>query len=389
MIKLLIKRFIPSAENSSDPVLRQQYCMLSGILGMVCNLVLFAIKLSAGLIMGSIAVQSDAFNNLSDLGTSAVTLVGAKMSSRSPDKEHPFGHGRIEYITALIISFVILFMGFELGKNSLSKLFSPEKVVFSLPILLLLCLSVAIKLWMFSYNRYLGRISGSDVIRAASADSISDVYATLAVILSTVLGHFISFPFDAVAGILVSALILYNGFCLAKDTISTLLGRPPEPELVQQLKTLLMQAENVVGIHDLIVHDYGPGRVFASVHAEVPDTVDIVRKHEIIDEAETRIQEQTGITIVIHMDPISTQCEKTNRIHKAAEEILSSINPACSLHDFRITDGENQINVLFDLAVPAQFKPHQKQAICDELTKKLQQMDSRYQIKIHMDDLFI
>lgn len=381
--------FLCAASDQKDPQVRRRMCMLSGAVGMAANLVLFIIKFSVGLFMGSVAVRSDAFNNLTDLGTSAVTLIGAKMSGRAPDKEHPFGHGRIEYITALIISFLILFMGFELARESFYKLFERESVRFSAVTLSLLAISVLIKLGMYLYNRALAKRSDSDVIRAAQTDCLSDACATTAVIISAVLEHFINFPFDAVAGIAVSVLIAYNGYRLASDTISTLLGRPPEPKLVSEIEKLILEGENIVGLHDLIVHDYGPGRIFASVHAEVPDTVDIVRMHEIVDAIEAKILEITGVVTVIHTDPISTSCDLTNLMRASAAAIVHSVEPSCSLHDFRITDGESNINVLFDLAIPADIPARRKGEIKAEVTRQIEALDERYQVKIHIDDLFV
>ncbi|MBO4265050.1 MAG: cation transporter [Clostridia bacterium] len=389
MIKLIAKLFIKNHNAPKDPEVRESYCTLSGILGIICNVVLFAVKLLVGTAVGSVAVTSDAFNNLADLGSSVVGLVGTKMSRKKPDRDHPFGHGRIEYISALIISFLILIMAFELGTSSVQKLFSPSEVNIDLVPLILLILSVGVKLWMYSYNRYIGKITDAQTVKAVSKDSLSDVLSTSVVIISAVASKYVpAFPLDAVCGLLVSLLIAKNGIGLVFETIRPLLGTPPTKETVDTLSRLICDAENVVGIHDLIVHDYGPGRVFASVHAEVPDTVNIVSMHEIIDMTEMKVLDETGIELVIHMDPISTECEKTVSMRENAKEILRSLSPECSLHDFRITDGEENINVLFDLAVPADMPASERGSLVSALERELKKCDPRYAVKIHIDDLF-
>lgn len=360
MIKLIIRKYIKDSENVTDSCVRARYGILGGILGVICNLILFGIKLTAGLLMNSIAVISDAVNNLSDTGSSLVTIIGTKLSSGIPDKEHPYGHGRMEYISSLIIAFIIELAGFELLKSSFGKILHPEKVDFDPVIIIILSLSVLIKLWMFSYNRYMGRITGSSVLSAAASDSLNDVISTAAIILSTVIGEITSFPIDGYAGFAVSLLIMRSGIDIARSTIDRLIGSPPDKELTDKIKCILTETEGITGVHDLIIHDYGPGRIMASAHAEVSDTADIVEIHEIIDETENRILTELGVEIVLHTDPVSTLNEKVRFYRSAVEKIVSEENPLCSIHDFRITDGKNRINLIFDLAIPFDIPPAER-----------------------------
>ena len=331
MIKLLIKCFIKNNENTSDKHVREKYGVLSGVLGIICNLVLFGVKLVIGNLMNSIAITSDAFNNLSDCGASVVSVISAKMSNMHPDAEHPFGHGRIEYISSLIVSFIIILVGFELLKNSLSKLFQPSGVNFSVTLLCILGLSALIKLWMFSYNRYIGKKIDSAVVRATATDSINDVLSSAVIIISVAVGRFVDFPLDAVMGMIVSCIIMYAGFKIAKETIDVLLGMPPSKELLNSVKTEIMSEDNIYDIHDLVVHDYGPGRIMASVHAEVPYDADIVSVHETIDRIEKNVLENCGIQLVIHMDPVNTKCEKTNQFKNMVTDIITQIDAVASV----------------------------------------------------------
>ena len=316
MIRLIVSKVIRDAENTQDKHVRERYGVLSGALGVLCNTLLFLTKLIIGVLMNSIAIISDAFNNFSDMGSSLVSIIGAKMSNKRPDKEHPFGHGRIEYISSFIISFLIMTVGLELAKSSVDKILHPQPVEFSWALTGILTLSILIKVWMFSYNRYLGRKINSTVLAATAKDSLNDVIATSAVIVSTVIGSFVSFPVDGIIGLLVSVLVMYTGFGIAKETVGILLGTPPSKELVEKIRDEVLKNEEIKGIHDLIVHDYGPGRVMASLHAEVPDDINIVKIHEAIDETEQRIQRELGIEVVIHMDPIAQHCEETDRLKK-------------------------------------------------------------------------
>ncbi|MBE0451739.1 MAG: cation transporter [Clostridia bacterium] len=304
MIRFLIKKFVKDYKNTEEKSVRESYGVLSGVLGIICNLFLFGVKLTIGLIMNSIAITSDAFNNLSDTGSSIITILGAKLSNRVPDEEHPFGHGRFEYISSLIIAFIIILVGFELLKSSFDKILNPEKVEFNWILILILSMSILIKVWMYFYNRYIGNAIGSKVNQAAAYDSLNDVVATSAVILTTIVGKFIAFPIDGIAGLIVSLLIMYTGYGVAKDTVNVLLGMSPSSETVDKIHDQILECDYIEGVHDLKVHDYGPGRTIASVHVEMSDTISIVKAHTEIDRVEKRILNELGIDIVIHVDPM-------------------------------------------------------------------------------------
>lgn len=388
MIKLLVKWFIKDSENTGDKHVREKYGVLSGVLGIVCNLFLFCVKLVIGTVMNSMAITSDAFNNLSDCGTSVVSVISAKMSNMHPDSEHPFGHGRIEYVSSLIVSFIIILVGFELLKSSSQKLMHPAEVNFSLPLLCILALSMFVKLWMFSYNRYIGNKINSAVVKATASDSINDVLSTTVIIISVVAGKFVSFPLDAVMGIFVSCIIMYTGFKIAKETIDVLLGMPPSKELVEMVKTEILSGENIYDIHDLVVHDYGPGRIMASVHAEVPYDADIVSVHETIDHIEKSVLENCGVQLVIHMDPVNAGCEKTNCFKQMVTEIISHIDGDLSIHDFRMTDGENHINLIFDMVVPGSWNNAKREKTVELIKTTIHENDSRCDAVINIDTDF-
>lgn len=304
MIRILIKIFVKDYKNTENKTVREAYGVLSGVVGIICNLFLFGVKLTIGLFMNSIAITSDAFNNLSDTGSSLITILGAKLSNRVPDEEHPFGHGRFEYISSLLIAFIIMLVGFELLKSSFDKILNPEKVEFNWILILILSLSILIKIWMYFYNRYIGKAIGSKVNQAAAYDSLNDVVATSAIILTTIVGKFIDFPIDGIAGLVVSFIIMLTGYGVAKDTVNVLLGMSPSSEIVDKIHDRILECDFIEGVHDLKVHDYGPGRIIASVHVEMSDTISIVKAHNEIDKVEKRIHKELGIDIVIHVDPM-------------------------------------------------------------------------------------
>lgn len=389
MIRLLIQAFIPDAENTQDKQVRERYCVLSGAVGIACNLLLFAVKLTIGALMHSIGILSDAFNNLSDMGSSLISLLSAKLSSRRPDREHPFGHGRIEYIAAFVISFLILLVGFELARNSLDKILHPSPVEFSWLLIGILALSTLVKVWMFSYNRYIGRKIGSAVVEATARDSLGDVIATGAVIVSTAAGAFLPFSIDGFVGLAVSLLVMYTGFGIAKDMVGMLLGGRPSPELVQDIERITRESPEILGVHDLIVHDYGPGRVMASLHAEVADTSDLVKIHEVIDAAERRLRDRLGVEVVIHMDPISQDDEEVARLRALTAGIVEAAGAGLSFHDFRVVRGEARINLVFDLVVPYEYTPEQARAVRDSIADALAQADPRFAAVIELDHQYV
>jgi len=304
LIKLLIKRYVKDYQNVTDTRVRESYGVLSGTIGIFCNLFLFIVKISTGLFINSIAVISDAFNNLSDLGSSLISIFGVKLSSRPPDKEHPHGHGRYEYITSLTVSFIIFGVGLELLRNSFQKVIKPNEVLFNPITVSLLVISVLVKLWMFSYNRYISKVINSEINKATACDSLNDAIATSAIIAGTLLGRVVNFPFDGVLGLVISALIMYSGFGIAKNSVNLLLGLCPDQELIDNINSYVLNGKGIKGVHDLKVHDYGPGRISASIHAEVSDGANIVEIHSEIDEIEQKIKNELGVDIVIHMDPV-------------------------------------------------------------------------------------
>lgn len=386
MIKILLKKFCKE-ECGDETEQRTKYSVFAGILGIICNLFLFAVKLGVGASMSSIAIISDAFNNLSDTGSSAVTIIGAKLSSKKPDKEHPLGHGRIEYISSLIVSFIIMLVGFELLKTSASKIFNPRAVVLNGVLISILLVSLPVKLWMYSYNRYIGRIINSGILFATAKDCINDVIATSAVILSSVVGKLISFPqLDGIVGTIVSFLIMYSGFKISLDTIGLLLGAAPQKETIENIRKFVLDAPGVVGVHDLIVHDYGPGRILASVHAEVPDNCNVVEIHEVIDALEHRIERELGIHIVVHMDPISVNCEKTTDMRNMILQVVKGIDERMNIHDFRMTDGANNINFIFDIEVP--IETENPEAVKTMVAAKIKEMDERFNAVIDLDFIY-
>ncbi len=353
MTNLIIRHWIKDYENVNDKKVRESYMVVSGVVGIICNLFLFSSKLAVGLISNSIAVISDAFNNLTDMGSSLVSILGAKLSGSPPDEEHPHGHGRFEYIASLVIAFIIFGVGFELLRDSYDQMKNPEKVIFSYVTVAILGLSVMIKLWMFSYNIYIARKIKSSINKGVAYDSLNDSIATTFVIVSMMVGRFWDFPIDGLAGMAISLFILYAGFDIARDTVNLLLGSAPDPEVAARINQIVSAGKHVVGTHDLEIHDYGPNRVVASIHAEVPDDKNIVEVHSSIDTLESQIILELGIDIVIHMDPISTDTNKITRVRSEVDACISDLVQELRIQNFRIAQGEDKIIVIFDLEILA------------------------------------
>ncbi len=384
MTGYLMRRFIRDYEDTENPQVRQQYGALSGGVGILLNLLLFLGKLAAGLLTGAISVTADAFNNLSDAASSVVTLIGFRLAGQKADAGHPFGHGRIEYLAGLIVSLLILLVGFELGKSSVEKLLHPEVVELSLLTVGILAVSVAVKLWMSVFNRKLGRAADSASLRATAADSLSDAVATSVVLLGLVVGHFTNLAIDGWAGLLVALFILRAGFGAAKDTLNPLLGQPPSPELVEGVSGVILGHSQIVGIHDLIIHDYGPGRRMMSVHAEVDARSDMLEAHDIIDHIERELGERFHLEAVIHMDPVILDDVELTRVKELAARLARQIDPRLSIHDFRLTAGPLPSNLLFVLEAP--YEPgYNDQQIAEKLKEKLQAADKRYFAVIQVD----
>lgn len=356
MVNLLAKLFIKDRNNINSPEVRRKYGVLCGALGIALNVLLFVLKLFAGTVSGSVAVTADAFNNISDAGSSAVTMVGFRLAGKNPDPEHPFGHGRIEYISGLIVAMLIFVMGFELITSSVNAILSPEKTELTLVSVLILVFSMLIKLYMFIYNRACGKKLGSAAMKATASDSIGDTAATLAVLISLIVSHYTDLMIDGYVGLLVALFILYAGYNAAKETIEPLLGLRPEKELVDEIEALVLSKEPISGVHDLILHDYGPGRRFLSLHAEVPMDEDILYMHDVVDNVEIEIFERFGIEAVIHTDPIDTRNPHLNEIKATVKGFLDGLGENMRAHDFRIVPGQTHTNIVFDIVVPADSK---------------------------------
>ena len=355
MTSLLARLFL-KPEGRDEAALRKGYGILCGAVGIGLNVLLFAGKFFAGTLSGSIAITADAFNNLSDAGSSFVTLLGFQLAGQKPDSDHPFGHGRIEYLSGLAVAMLIILMGFELAKSSLDKILHPAPVDSSWLVIAILCVSICVKLYMSFYNRSLGKQLNAPAMLATAADSLSDSVATTAVLIATLVGRFSGLMIDGWCGILVAAFILWSGFNAAKDTVNPLLGTPPTHEFVNQIKELVMAHPGIIGIHDLIVHDYGPGRVMISLHAEVSASENVLELHDEIDNVESELREKLGCEAVIHMDPVVTDDGITEETRERVAALVHCIDDAINIHDFRMVAGPSHTNVIFDAVVPYGFR---------------------------------
>ena len=384
----LVRLFIKDCDNVTDPAVRERYGILSGAVGIVLNLLLSAGKLFAGLMTGSISITADAFNNLSDAGSSVVTLVGFKLAGQKADDGHPFGHGRMEYLAGLLVSLMILLVGVELGRSSIGKILHPEAVDFSLVSTGILAASILEKLWMGQFNRGLGRKIGSAAMAATAADSLSDAVATAAVLAGTLVNRFAHVNIDGWVGLAVAVFILRSGWGAAKDTINPLLGESPDPELVKQLRELVLSHPQVVGMHDLIIHDYGPGRRLCSFHAEVPQDADILDAHDAIDHIEREIKEKFGIETTVHMDPIATADEKVNQLRRQVADLARVVEPEMTIHDFRVVRGPTHTNVIFDAVVPHKCRLTDEEVL-QRLRRAVSALDPAYQAVIQIDRAYV
>lgn len=380
MIKLLGKLFIK--KDCTDK--RYAYGLLCSAVGIVLNVVLFIIKFIAGNLSGAISVTADAFNNLSDSGSSIITMLGFRVANIKPDKNHPFGHGRIEYLSGLIVSMLIILMGFELFTGSIDKIIHPEMPEISAVVFIVLGISVLVKLYMFAYNRIYGKKYNSGAMLATSADSVSDAISSGVVFVSMIITYFTHVNIDAWCGLAVSAFVLYAGIKSAIETISPLLGQPPEEEFVKDIEKIVLSGKDILGLHDLIVHDYGPGRCMISLHAEVPSDGDIFELHDSIDNIEKELTDKLGCEAVIHMDPIQTNDETVNRLREMTLSILNEIDSCISMHDFRVVEGPTHTNIIFDVVVPMRYKLPDDE-LKDLIGRKLKEVDSRYCTVITVD----
>lgn len=388
MTKLLIKLFVKDSRNVSDPAVRQRYAMLAGITGIVLNLLLFAGKLTTGILAASVAVIADAFNNVSDAGSSVITIIGFRLAGKHEDKEHPLGHGRLEYVSAFIVDMLIILVGAELLKSSVEKIISPSLPTVSTATIVLLVVAVLVKLWLFFFYRKIGNLIDSAAVKSTSIDSISDTVATSLVLISTLIARFANIGIDGWAGILVAGFILFTGIKAAKETIDLLLGTPPEPTFIEELKDFVKNYPEVVGVHDLMVHDYGPGRKIISFHAEVPSDSDINYAHDVIDCIERDMHEKFGCIVTIHLDPIVTGNKEVDEMRRLAEETAKEVDSSFTIHDFRMTSGGKHINLIFDLSIPTDCKIPDGEA-AQKVAEKISEKNPDCHAVIHPEHPFV
>ena len=388
MITLLSRLFIKDRDNVSSPAVRRAYGMLCSLTGIFLNILLFAGKYLAGTLAGSIAVTADAFNNLSDAGSSVITLLGFRLAAKKPDPGHPFGHGRIEYLSGVAVSIIIIVVGVQLGLESLAKIREPEPVDASPLAMLILVASICVKGYMYLYNRSVGKKINSPGMQATAADSLSDSIATLVVLVSMLVARAWGVNIDGYSGAAVACFIIWSGFSAARDTLSPLLGKAPEPELVQQICDIVMAHPEVINVHDLVVHDYGPGRLMVSLHAEVPGNGDIYELHDAIDTAEYELQQQLGCTAVIHMDPISTDDSKVAQMRGELTGAVSALGLGITVHDFRIVDGPTHTNVIFDAVLPNDSPLSEEEAKA-KLEDTVRSLWKNTHPKVHIDRPFV
>lgn len=390
MVSILTKFLIKDYKNTANAKVRQAYGMLCGAVGIVLNIFLFLVKFLAGQLSGSIAITADAFNNLSDAGSSIITLVGFRMAGQKPDNHHPFGHGRIEYIAGLLVAVIILLMGAELFKSSVAKILHPAPIDASPLVLFILGISICVKLYMFLYNRQISKKIDSAAMMATAKDSISDSVSTLVVLLTTLLAFLTDIQIDGWCGILVALFVLWTGVGAMQDTVSPLLGQPPEPGFVKKVEEIIMEykAQGVIGIHDLVVHNYGPGRVMLSVHVEVPSSGDILVLHDMIDLIEHRLAGELNCSAVIHMDPVCVDDELTNRIKAEVVQIVKEMEGNVTFHDFRIVHGPTHTNLIFDVAVPFDYAMSDGEVVA-YLRDKIRRINEKYIAVIEVDKAYI
>ena len=388
MISLLAKWLIPNREQVEDGAVRRAWGALCGCVGIGLNILLFAGKLAAGTLSGSIAITADAFNNLSDAGSSVVTLLGFRLAGKKPDAGHPFGHGRLEYVSGLIVAGLILLMGAELAKSSVDKILHPEAVTFSWLAAGILLASIGVKLYMYLYNRAVGKKIKSAAMSATAADSLSDTAATSAVLLAMVIGKLTDVQLDGWVGLVVALFILWSAVQAARDTISPLLGQAPDPMLVKEIESLVMAHDTVVGIHDLVVHDYGPGRCIISLHAEVPADEQVLELHDVIDNIEEELAQKLHCEAVIHMDPVVVGDPTVTALHQQVAALVKTIDPRITIHDFRMVPGQTHTNLIFDAVIPFDERLTRQQ-VADRIRQMVSEMEGDYRAVVKVENSYV
>lgn len=387
MSDFLVKLFVKDYENVDNMKVRERYGTLSSVVGIFCNIILFTAKFVMGTVANSISIISDGFNNLSDCASCVVTLFGYKLAAKPADKDHPFGHGRFEYLTSLIIAMVIMLVGVELFTDSIDKVIHPDEVTFSYMVLITLIISIGVKIWMSLFNRKLGNKINSGIMLATAKDSMNDVIATCATIIALIASVCTKAPVDGVMGILVSLFILISGFGIIRETVDELLGQPADEELVEKIKELVGENPYALGMHDLIIHSYGPGNLIGSVHIEVDGKGNIMEIHDVIDELERDIYEELNIRMTIHMDPVEMDNEYLNECKVMMNGIIEEIDKELSLHDFRVVSGPSHTNLIFDLVIPHGCTLSEKE-IKNMISKKLEGRETKYYAVITFEKNF-
>ena len=388
MTNFLIKLFIKDRDNVESQEVRGKYAMLSSITGIIVNILLSIFKIIIGVIANSMSIISDGLNNVSDAGSSIVTMIGFKMSQKKVDADHPWGHGRMEYITALFVDILIILVGLELLQSSIEKIINPEVPSISNITIILLVVAILAKLWLFIFYRKIAKKINSAAIKGTAYDSISDSVSTLAVLISAFVARFARITIDGYVSLLVSIFILITGFKAIKEIIDILLGQKPDPEFVKEIEKFTKQYKEINGIHDIMVHDYGPGRKIVSFHAEVPANANILKAHDVIDQMEQDIFAKFGCITTIHMDPIVVDDEEINNMRKETEEIVKNINEKFSIHDFRMTDGGERINLIFDLVIPAGEKIDVEQLV-SAVRKEIHNRNEKYYAVIKVEHSYV
>lgn len=387
--KIIIKKFIKDSENIDDEKVRNKYGFLAGIVGIISNLILFILKFSIGFLSGSIAITADAFNNFSDMASSAITIIGFRLASMPADEKHPFGHGRLEYISALVVAFMVMFVGIKFVQTSFERIVNPIGVEFNLIPFVLLLASILVKFWLGKFNKYVGEKIDSSALKAVAVDAMGDVFTSSCVVLSYLIAKFTSIPLDGYVGIVVSLIILYAGFSLIKETISPLLGEAPDEEMVNEIVDSLLQYNIISGVHDLIIHNYGVGKCIASIHAEVPSNIDIMEIHEVIDDAEKEISKKLNIHLVIHMDPIAIEDEEFIKTKNELEDIIEKSEIIESFHDLRIVGKGEKKNLVFDVVVDRDLSHTEEEELKNWMNEQVQKNHKYYNCVILVDKNYV
>lgn len=388
MTNFLIKLFVKDYTNTSDSKVRIKYGNFASVTGIICNFLLCVIKMIIGILFNSVAIIADSVNNLTDAANSAITLIGFVFSGKPADKDHPYGHARYEYIACLLVSFIILILGLSLLKTSFVKIFKPESVTANYITLAVLLIAILFKFWMSIFYRKIGKKINSNVLIANSVDSLNDVVSTSVVLITTIIAMFTDFNLDGIAGCLVSLLIIWSGIGILKDTFDDLIGTTPEPELINNIISKLKSYEDVMGIHDLVVHSYGPGNYFATVHVEIPSYADILVSHDMIDNIERDFLNELGINLVIHLDPIVTDDNETNEVKGVVLDIIKTISEELSIHDFRMVKGETHTNLIFDVLTPVDYKQKDSDLI-EQINCEIKKFDNKYNVVITVDKNYV